>query len=176
MSSEPPVLSYDKPNTLSTRRSHWIIPGYSVGVLAMGVVYSLIAYLFLTRHYSDSFERLLYGILLPISLPFATLLPQIIFLGLTLWLKRKIAKEVRFGGFRAAFIWGAVEGLFPYSLVSCLPEQCWPCRRLHGVRPAWLAGRFSNRSGVVSLPALACARLIALKWPSIWNGYFFRCV
>ncbi len=132
MSNEPPVLSYDKPNTLSTRRSHWIIPGYCVGVLAMGVVYSFIAYLFLTRHYIDSFERFLYGILLPISLPFATLLPQVIFLGLTLWLKRKIVKEVRFGGFRVAFIWGAVEGLFPYSLFPVYQNSVGPVAAFMG--------------------------------------------
>jgi hypothetical protein len=107
-----------------------IVPGYCAGVMAAGCLYSLIALMFFTRHTTDTFERLLYGIVLPLVLAFTTLLPGVFFLGITLWLKHKIVREVRFSGYRAAFFWGLVAGLYPYPLFPAYQNAIGPVDNL----------------------------------------------
>lgn len=130
MSSEPPVLSYDKPNSESTRRSHWIIPGYCAGIQAASLIHAVISTLILTRGLPDLFSRVMYGVVLPVSFAFVSLLPQILFLGTALWLKKKLVREVRFGGFREAFWWGFAGGVFPFPLL--------PVWQNVGAPPEWI--------------------------------------
>ena len=48
------------------------------------------------------------------------LLPNMLFLGLCIWLRQKIIKEVRFARPRTAFLWGFLAGIFPLTLLRFL--------------------------------------------------------
>jgi hypothetical protein len=118
----PPTLAYDSHNTIKDPRAHWIIPGYCAGIMLTGVAYAVVSFVLVAHGSSDLVVRLISGIVAPLGFAFVSLLPQIITLGMTLWLKRKIVKEVRFDGFRPAFMWGVGGGLMPWPLFPFLQD------------------------------------------------------
>lgn len=122
MSNQIPTLPYDQPPKVHRKESRAVLPGYCAGVLLMGVVYDAISYPLCLHYFKDGFEQILFGLVLPFSFAFVSLLPQVLFLGISLWVKRKAAKDASLAGFRPAFLWGLASGVFPWGLFPVTQE------------------------------------------------------
>ena len=122
MSEQPeqptaPVLQYDDYVPSRDKNSNLLVYGYSLGTMAGGAVWGVSLSLFIwlrePGHYLRVFVE---GMVVPVAFAMISLLPGVLFLGLCVWTRTKLIREVRFARMRVAFVTGLVGGLFPYAL------------------------------------------------------------
>jgi hypothetical protein len=117
--SLPPILAYSGPRTKDPR-AKWILPGYSIGLLGTGFTHGL-AVACIERTRASPGDSLAGLSALVEAVAFSLILglfPGNILLGLTMWAKRKIFRDVRFARMRWAIIAGAVAGALPLQTLT----------------------------------------------------------
>ena len=115
----PKILDYDHHSSAKDPRARWVLPGFLLGMVISGILINgLVASILLWQRmdYDATFYPWIDGLVVSAGFTIFAFLPSSLALGICLWLRRIIVKEVRFASFRAALLWGVLAGLYPLSL------------------------------------------------------------
>ena len=123
----PLILAYDAaPST--ARAETRIVLAYWSGVGVSTALFAGVGFVVAQVYAAGEpfFSRMITGVVAPMALGFLMVLPDTVFLGVTLWVKRKAVGDVGYANFRGAVMWGMVGGLFPLPLMPLVRvEEGW---------------------------------------------------
>jgi len=115
------TLTYDNYTPAKDPRSRRLLPAYWLGTLLAGFLYAAITTpIYLFKNPDTTFGPWIQGGLLSVGFAIIFILPDTIFLGLTLWLRGKLLKHSRFAKFKTALLTGFVGGLYPAAILQTL--------------------------------------------------------
>jgi hypothetical protein len=147
------VLSYDRHNPKTDRGAWRVEMGYSAGLVLGGIGYAGVGLTWGWNEFREMFPRVMTCVVLPIAFSFVWLPPVVMSLGISLWIKQKVVKEVRFATFKRGMVWGLVGNLFPWPLFPLIQE--------HMEMPAW--AYFGMLGWVAVFPAVA-GMFLCYRW------------
>ena len=113
-------LTYDNYVPVRDRRSRKLFPVFWLGSMIVPVLLGVFLIFYLRRS-EPLFSAVIEGLVATVFGGVMGLLLATLVLGLTIWIRIKLLREVRFAGFRTAFISGIAFGLFPVLPLSILP-------------------------------------------------------
>ncbi len=118
---QPVALTYDDYIPTKDRRSRTLFIDFWLGTFCVPFVSGILLTVFLLRGKDPFVVAVFDGFVLCIGFAFLALLPTTLALGLTIWLRLKILREVRFAPFHTAFLSGVVGGLYPFIPFNIVP-------------------------------------------------------
>ena len=121
-SDTPVLLTYDRHDPNKDRGGNRTILFFWLGILSASCAYAVVlstTYYFLHSKYEPFFD----GLVVPIIFGMIFLIPGTLFLGITMWARLKIIKEVSYVGARKAFITGAIFNLCLQPVPRMMPEE-----------------------------------------------------
>jgi len=115
------VLTYDSHNPRKDRRGRWVLPSYCAGLLAAAVVYGFVGVLIgvlLPRE--TMYNSWTFSFMIAIGGSLVMCLPAALALGICIWLRQAIVKEVRFARARYGLLAGFIAGCYPLAVLRYL--------------------------------------------------------
>jgi hypothetical protein len=115
--NQPPPLSYDTPRKVGMPRMGWIVFAYAMGVMGAELTLSVVTAIGSHMNwFARDVEGLLQAVFVYLGASLVILVPSVLFLGITLWLKARLGK-VQEPRVRWSFLAGMMAGLLSLPLI-----------------------------------------------------------